>query len=321
MSSIWIAAGVTTVLSIAVMGGMIWQTANKSDVRWLALMICLGFVCSPAAYYVIRLPIKSRLDAKLQMPPRPGAVPAVWQDVVQLLYAPLTEEPVKLLPWLILLGCGVNLWPTRRRIVPLAMSLGLGFAVGEIWLVGYFIASTPKFADVPWYQFGGYIGERLMTVFSHSLFALPTIWFSRRGPLWAVVGMLIGMALHFAGNAPITLMHRNCFGWSTAVWTILCQCWLIVYVFISLLSFAYIHFGSRVLKQILRAHVICPECGATYRQPLLMAMNLGAWRYEPCAACGKWHLISIANLAPLTDHRKMSEGPQKPPDRATDQEV
>ncbi len=283
-----------------------------------------GFACSPAAYYGIRLPIKSRLDALLQMPTSPGAVPAVWQDVVQLLYAPLTEEPVKLVPWLILLGCGVNLWPTRRRIVPLAMSLGLGFAVGEIWLIAFFIASSPKFADVPWYQFGGYIGERLMTVFSHSLFALPTIWFSRRGLVWAVVGAVIGMALHFAGNAPIGMMHRNCFGWSTAVWSILCQIWLIVYVFVSLLLFAYLHFGLRVLKQILRAEMVCPECGATYRQPLVKALNFGAWRYEPCEACGKWHWVSIANLAPLTHRPKIPQVPvgvQEPPDRASDQEA
>ena len=44
--------------------------------------------------------------------------------------------------------------------------------------------------------------------------------------------------------------------------------------------------------------MICPGCGAIYRQPILLGLNFGMSRYERCGACRKWHWVSLSNLAP-----------------------
>ena len=56
---------------------------------------------------------------------------------------------------LTLLLAGYRLRPVRRLIVPLAMTIGLSFALGEIWLVARFVAVNPEMADIPWSLFGG----------------------------------------------------------------------------------------------------------------------------------------------------------------------
>jgi len=141
----------------------------------------------------------------------------VWHDVIQLSYAPLTEEPAKLLPWLLLSYFGMRLFPSRKLVVPLAMTIGLSFAIGEFWLV--------------------------------------------------------------------------------------------VIVVLSLVCLCRLHFGKSVLRRIWQARMICPECGAVYKQPIILGLNAGTWRYEPCGACRKWHWVSIKNLAPLKAIPDRQESP------------
>jgi RsiW-degrading membrane proteinase PrsW (M82 family) len=117
------------------------------------------------------------------------------------LYAPLTEEPAKLVPLLI---------PAIRRdtspanFARYALAIGLGFAIGEMWFVADRIARVPAYASLPWYQFGGYVGERLMTCVFHSALVVVALWqLGRR----FVVGVAGAMALHWLGNFPILLLN------------------------------------------------------------------------------------------------------------------
>jgi hypothetical protein len=304
MPQLYIAAAITSLIALCIFVALIRQLSS-SECRWKLLCLgCLGLPLSPLAYFIVRLPLIRTIEPWVlgvtQENPS-GTLSTAVRDGVRLLYAPLTEEPIKLLPWILLLTFGLLQRPTREQIVPLALTVGVAFAIGEFWLVAYLIAAKPDpaLAQLPWYAFGGYTSERLMTCFSHTLFALPTIWLYRRSRLLAVFGLAVGMVLHYLGNAPITLMHHNAFGFSTAIWSIIVQVWLLLFVVAALFALVAVHFGGEVLARIWQNKMICPECGAIYRQPMLMGLNMGTWRYERCGACQKWHWVTITNLAPL----------------------
>ena len=252
MPQLYIAATVTSLIALGLFGALIGQLSS-SEYRWKLLCLgCMGLPLSPLAYFLVRLPLINILEPALlgvtQENPN-GAVSRAVRDGVRLLYAPLTEEPSKLLPWLVLLLIGVLHKPTREQVVPVALTIGAAFAVGEFWLVAYLIAAKPDPAltQLPWYAFGGYMSERLMTCFSHTLFVLPTIWLYRRSRSLAAFGLAIGMILHYLGNAPIVLIHHQAFGLSTAVWSVIVQVWFLIIVAISLVTLVGVHFGNDVL--------------------------------------------------------------------------
>jgi hypothetical protein len=78
-----------------------------------------------------------------------------------------------------------------------ALAIGLGFAIREMWFVADRIARVPEFSVVPWYQFGGYVGERLMTCGLHSAFVAVGLWQLRRRFALGVAGAIrcIGSAI------------------------------------------------------------------------------------------------------------------------------
>lgn len=300
---IFVMAVATSVVALGAWGTLLWQMFPRDERRRsLAVMMAIGFLMSPLAFYVVRKPLfVAPLEPILK---RSGWDTGGWpivRDAVRLSFAPLTEEPAKLVPWLVLLAAGWPLLPTRRMIAPLAMATGLGFAIGEIWLVAGFVAQAndPKLAGLPWYAFGGFFSERLMTCICHALFALPTVALARRGWEWGLLGLAIGMLLHFISNSPIVLMHREAFGWRQQTWSIVIQAWLILFTVAGLLAIIAAAAGRKVLRKIWSNRMICPECGAIYRQPIFLGLNFGLSRYERCGACHKWHWVTLKNLAPL----------------------
>lgn len=304
MPQLYIAAAITSLIALCLFGMLIRQLSSP-QYRWKLIWLgCMGLTLSPLAYFLVRLPLISIIEPALLGVTNDnsnGTVNTAVRDGVRLLYAPLTEEPMKLLPWIMLLMLGVFQKPIRERVVPITLTIGVAFAIGEFWLVAYLIAAKPDPAltQLPWYAFGGYMSERLMTCFSHTLFALPMVWLYQRGRLLAACGLVTGMLLHYLGNAPILLMHQQAFGLSTATWSVIVQVWLMVFVVATLFALVWVHFGNEVLAKIWQNKMICPECGAIYRQPIIMGLNMGTWRYEPCGKCRKWHWVTIKNLAPL----------------------
>lgn len=118
--------------------------------------------------------------------------------------APLSEELAKLWPLLL---------PFFRRqihqknAIRIALTLGLGFGLGEIWFVGYWVARhDPATANLPWYHLSGFIGERLMVCLMHGAFTTAVLRWWKHGLGW---GILSGIGLHFLGNFPIFFKWIN----------------------------------------------------------------------------------------------------------------
>ncbi|MFO0940499.1 MAG: PrsW family glutamic-type intramembrane protease [Pirellulales bacterium] len=307
MHPIYITALFTSILGLGAFGSILWQVTPTDSRKRIFAVLALGMLMSPAAFYWVRTPLllnplKDWIESNGQL----GGWHQAMADAVSLTFAPLTEEPTKLLPWVVLLLAGVRLSPTKKMVVPIALAAGVGFAVGEIWLIAKMIATAdkPEFRQLPWYAFGGFIAERLETCFTHSLFAFPTVVLARRSWRHAVLGLLLGMLLHYLGNAPIVMMKRDFPPLGAGAWSVILQLWVLGFSLFGAVVLLVYHYGSKMLRKILRRRIICPECGCEYRQPILMGLNFGNWRYEQCQVCYKWHWVSLKNLAELPKSTK-----------------
>src|SRR5262249_34695729 len=151
------------------------------------------------SFYLVRLPLDHWLVGTL------GAG-SLAHTVWGTLKAPLTEEPAKL--WLLLAP-----WFRSRlrdeNVPRLGLAIGLGFGVGEAWVVALLFSSDPRVSGLPWFEFGslsGYVVERIMGCVLHGAFTATALHFIRRAPGRAV---LLAMGLHFLGNFPIFLRGWN----------------------------------------------------------------------------------------------------------------
>lgn len=277
MHGIFIAAILTTGIALAIFGTLIRKLKLPANPRllWLAALIVLPL--EPAAFYFVRVPLDHWLTALF------GSQSAILPWITTL-HAPLTEEPAKLVPLLIpAIRADIN----RQNFGRYALAIGLGFAIGEMWFIADVIACNPRFAGVPFYVFGGYLGERLMTCLFHSAFvglALACL----RNRFW--LGVTGAMAAHWLGNFPIFLMGWNAGGLGPTFWGIFLQVWIIAYFVGALALLSYFVFGRVSPGLLFYGRRKCPECGAEYDGSLL-AMNLGATRYERCPHCRHWHFI------------------------------
>jgi DNA-directed RNA polymerase subunit RPC12/RpoP len=280
MHQIYIAAVLTTALAVAIFGTLIRKLRLPANPRlfWLAFLIVLPL--EPASFYFVRVPLDHWLTGLLGR----DSATLHW---LATFYAPLTEEPAKLVPLLI---------PAIRRDINAgnfaryALAIGLGFAIGEMWFIAEIIARNPKFAGVPFYFFGGYLSERLMVCLFHSAFVAVALWQLRKRFVLGVAG---AMALHWLGNFPIFLMASNAFAMGPTFWGIALQSWIVIYFLGALALLSYFVFGRVSPGRFLYGRRKCPECGAEYDGPLF-AMNLGARRYERCPHCRHWHFTSAS---------------------------
>ena len=290
MRSIYYTALITSIVALSVYGLIIYRTKSPVDRRclWLAFLIALPL--QPLAFYLIRLPLNGWLIGKL------GSTSRLYEWIT-LFYAPLTEEPAKLVPLLV----PFILRDIRREnFVRYALAIGLGFGIGEIWFVAGRIANNPQFAAIPFWQFTGFINERLMVCLLHAAFVSVALWRLRDKFLPGEAG---AMALHFFGNFPIYLMHKNLFGIGTTAWSLIVNVWVGLYFFGGIALLTYFVYGKAGVGRFIFGKTRCPECDAVYDSPLL-AFNLGARRYEKCSRCKKWHMIGMDN--------KVTEEPQEP---------
>lgn len=275
MPGIYIAAVLTTAIALAIFGTLIRKLKLPANPRLLWLVFLIVLPLEPAAFYFIRVPLDHWLTALLgsQSPVLP------W---ITTLHAPLTEEPAKLLPLLI---PAIRADITRANFGRYALAIGLGFAIGEMWFIADMIARNPKFAAVPFYLFGGYVGERLMVCLFHSAFVGIAL-LCLRNRFW--LGEAGAMAAHWLGNFPIFLAGWNVGGLGTTLWSITLQIWIIAY-FVGAMAFTSYTVLGRVSPALLFfGRRKCPECGAEY-DPSLFAANLGTRRYERCPRCRHWH--------------------------------
>lgn len=275
---IYVAAVITTLAVVAFYGWLVIRLSAREDRRILLLAALVALPLQPLVFYFVRLP----LDGLLRSVIGAGATHAV----ATTFYAPLTEEPAK---WLALLVPEVRRVLRPDNAVAMALAIGLGFGVGEIWFLAEQVSLIPAYAKLPFWMFGGFFVERFVVCFLHGGFVAFLVARLAHGrPLWP--GALVGMALHYAVNLPIFLGAIAAFGLSSETWT------LIATLFPILLAILVGVALNRMSRGRLRTEALgrstCPECGTDYPRPLL-ALNLGPWRYERCPGCRRFHLVRL----------------------------
>jgi hypothetical protein len=206
-----IAAAITTAI---VLGGFAVLLFRAPDWRPLALAFVVALPLQPLMFYVVRLPIDGMIRTNFGM--------AGWVLLLSMFYAPLTEEPAKWLPAAVpAVGRAIMLTP-----VAVALAVGAGFGIGEIWFLAYALVTAPNYPDVPFWGFQPFIIERLEVCFLHGAFvSLPFVALAHRRPL--ILGGIGGMVLHFGLNFPIYLMQIGAFGLGREVWVNVLQLWIL----------------------------------------------------------------------------------------------
>jgi hypothetical protein len=281
MKAIYVAALITTLVALAVYGAIICRMKSPADrlSLWSAFLITLPL--QPLTFYLVRLPFNVWLIRKI------GSTSLTYEWIT-LFYAPLTEEPAKLVPLLV----PFILRDIRREnFVRYALAIGLGFGIGEMWFVAQRIAISPQFASIPFWQFTGFFNERLMVCLLHSAFVSVALWRLRDKFLLGEAG---AMLLHFFGNFPIYLMSKNVFGIGKTGWSLIVSLWVGFYFFGGIALLTYFVYGKGGVGRFIFGQTKCPECRVVYNSPFL-GLNLGTKRYERCSACVRWHMIGIEN--------------------------
>jgi hypothetical protein len=271
MHGIHIAAALLTVFILSTFGLKIAKGTQNADTKALGLAALIALPLQPLTYYLVRVPLDAWLSAHLDHS-------GLAYSAATTLYAPLTEEAAKLLPLLMPLILN-DIRP--QNFIRYAFAIGVAFAIGEVWFVADKIADVPKFAALPFYEFGGFATERLMTCLFHSAFVAITLWRLRNLP---ALGFLGAVALHWLGNFPVFLMKWNVGGLGQNTWSILIQLHLVLLLLIT--GGLLIWFGAGILTFYGRRK--CSVCQIQY-DPGIMAINLGRKRYERCPHCQKWH--------------------------------
>ena len=113
--------------------------------RGLVLASAGVFDCHAAAtagFYLVRLPLNNWLVGSI------GLTSSLYEWMT-LFYAPLTEEPAKLIP---LLAPFIFLDIRKENFVRYALVIGLGLGIGEIWFLAERIANNPSFASFSFWQ-------------------------------------------------------------------------------------------------------------------------------------------------------------------------
>lgn len=285
MHQIYITSAVTTIAAFLLLGGFIKWRSKKEDRNLLLFLFLIELPMAFTAFYLVRMPLVDGFF-KLVL----GSHENIY-GFVKNFYAPLTEEPAKLFPLLFpFFRNRIN----KDNFVMSAMALGLGFGIGEIWLVGNFIAASGQFADMPWYYFTGFLNERFMVCIIHG--AMTSLALRKLGNKF-ILGILAAMFMHFMGNFPIYLAKINFLGLGSETWQVVLQIWITLFFIAAILILVKGFMGNLNITQFFMGNSTCPECGNVYPPPIL-ALNWFNKRYEKCPKCKKWHWVTLWVKAP-----------------------
>lgn len=275
MHGIWGAAIASTLIMAAAFGFMLWRFAPRAHAGPLILALALQLPMCAAGYYLVRQPIIDVLQ------PLVGHSPIYrWG---QFLYAPLIEEPAKLWPALLpFFARRID----RDTLAWYGLALGTGFAIGEAWFIGDMIARSGRFAELPWWGFGGFISERVLVAPFHAAMVATTLrgWRCWRGGLLA--GLAVAMLMHLLGNLPIGIFPLI---FPTGLVGAMLQLFILAVSVGGGLLLRYYATGE-VSTTIPGTSTTCPKCHATHERSLLV-LNLGIKRVQRCPECKRWSLV------------------------------
>jgi RsiW-degrading membrane proteinase PrsW (M82 family) len=176
-----------------------------------------------------------------------------WFAVLVLLIVGVCEEGIKALPALV--PSVQESIRSRASAAPMALTIGLGFALGEIWYVAYGIYQhDPAAAKLPFYMLGGFVGERVCAIVVHGFCILLALRGLLTGKRHFVFGLGTAMAAHSLADLPVMLYQMKLIGAysvSTALLIITIGCAIPFYRYskqrTSLNRAALLATGSRVL--------------------------------------------------------------------------
>jgi hypothetical protein len=279
MPGIYTAAIITTVLALLILGRILLRKAPREELPVLAAVMMLVLPMNPLVFNFIRLPLDGFMKSWFFTNPD-------LYGFLTTLYAPLTEEPAKLwvllIPWVYSRINKDNFWR-------FALAIGLGFGIGEMWLIAAMIAKDPALSVYKWYELSGYMGERLMVCVLHAALTSLSLFMLRRN---FMLGFLGSMFMHWMANFPIYLSHIDFMRLGNAFWQQALGIWILLYFAAALLMFVMLARKTTSVKAAVRSiygKAKCPGCGFIYNRPFL-ALNLLTRRYERCPGCGKFHL-------------------------------
>lgn len=278
-SNLAVAAAMMTALALWVIGLPLRAATPPGERRRLLGLCLLMLPMNALAFHGVRTPLNGWVSSLLADWPHTLA----W---IQAAYAPITEEPAKLWPFLLP-------WfrrpSSRTQVVRDAFAIGLGFGIGEAWNVASLIGHRPDIQGQPWFAFGGFMGERLMVCIMHTAFTAAALylWRVRGAPMR---GFLAALLLHFVGNAPLLLAAQGAFGIDRAAWGALLVVWVLVFFLAMGALLALLLFGADWAERVFRGTIGCPGCGEIYRRPIFR-VNLVTRSFERCPRCRRWHLV------------------------------
>jgi hypothetical protein len=210
---LFIAAAITTAL---VLCGFAMLLRRSDHWRPVALAFAIALPLQPLVIYLVRLPIDGLLRNTFGIA---GVV-----TTISLFYAPLTEEPAK---WLTAAVPKVRHGIVKDPIF-LALAVGAGFGIGEIWFLAHALIRSPGYPDLPFWMFDGFVLERLEVCFLHGALLIPPFYALASGRSF-LLGGLAAMVLHFLLNVPIYLASINVFGLGEN-WKPLLLLWVLLFV-------------------------------------------------------------------------------------------
>jgi len=256
MHGIYISAIITTALAIFVYGSFVFIKAKKKALPWYITAVLVHIPIYWAAFFWYRIPLDWLITRFIE-------AGSGWHLFISMTYAPITEEPAK---WILLPVVAIAIAITKAEKFPfhpikMALAIGLGFGIGEMWLLAVGVAKIPDYATFPWYMFSGFIGERFMVCFLHAAFAA-VVWTKLRKGYKIIWGMVIAMLLHYFANFPIYLKIIDLGNFGETTWIAIISAY--IYLFILVL---YLTFGSAPIGSVLYGKARCPSCGEIYPRP------------------------------------------------------
>jgi hypothetical protein len=203
--------GLSLVVSALVWGTYLYAFSEK-QARYLWLMLPglpLSFLIN-----LVKRPLPGLAAEAAGIEPAFRLTSPIWFLVFVALMAPLTEEFVKVLPLLIpwvrkhVQGKASGLW--------VGLALGISFGLGEILYLGASMARVPAYQGLPWFQFMGFFGERLVVVGAHGLLTALTVHGMAQGLARGIGGYLSAVGLHLLVNLGALLAALRLIGPSLA---------------------------------------------------------------------------------------------------------
>lgn len=276
MSQIYLTAAIFTALGFFLWSRMVrkFPPGVPASILWMTFLICLPL--EPLSFFLMRLPLKGWVE---------GLLPD-WKPYLLLLWAPLTEDTFKLLP---LLVPAIRRQLQENHWATLALAIGMGFGIGEGWLIAHFIAADPAGNGYPFYAYGGFLAERLEVCICHAFFTSLAL---RRWGKGFPLGVALAMTTHLLFNSTILLLIYNVGGLGKIFWTTILGFWTLGVTCFAGYQLAQAVLGPVSLGRVLLGRARCPGCQQIYDRPLLAA-NLGVKRYERCPHCKKWHMTGV----------------------------